>query len=160
MKKSPSLLVILTSVAVIAFEAAAHWLLGRGSSPTLLAVYLTADSPSGKHFFAGVFDNTLPAAILGYVAGWAGYPRWSPRKVFVVAILLSCLVAGLEPLYRVLLGPHNHAIVWGSPKSPVEDALFHLYDVFTAFLMVGFFSYGGYGGHRALVDKRSPDATS
>jgi hypothetical protein len=94
------LLVFMISVAVIAFEATAHWLLGRGSFPTLLAVYLAADNPSGKHFFAGVFDNALPAAVLGYVAGWTGYPRWSPRKVFVVVILLACLVAGLEPLYR------------------------------------------------------------
>ena len=158
MRKSPSVLVLVTLIAVIAFEAVAHWLLGRGSVPTLLAIYLTTEIPSGKHFVAGTFDNQLPAAILGYVAGWVGYPRWSPRKVFVVVVLLSCLVAGLEPLYRVLLGPQNHAVVWGSPNSLVESVLSHLYDVFTALVIGGVFSYGGYGGHRALAAKKAPNA--
>jgi hypothetical protein len=158
MKRSPYVLVLIISIAVVAFEAAVHWLLSGGRFPTLLAVYLTADSPSEKHFFAGVLDNQLPAAVLGYVAGWAGYPRWSPRKVFVVVVLLSCLVAGLEPIYRVLLGPQNHAIVWGSPNSLVESALSHLYDVFTAFVIGGVFSYGGYGGHRALATKKPSNA--
>jgi len=150
-------LVLLTSIAVIALQAATHWLLGRGNFPTLLAVYLTGGN-SGKHFFAGVFDNSMPAAVLGFVAGWAGYPRWSPRKVFAVVVLLSCLVAALIPLYRVLLGPQNHAIVWGSPTGLVQESLFHLYDVFTAFLIGGVFAYMGYGGRRASVNKKPPTA--
>jgi hypothetical protein len=109
MRRGPAVVVFLALIAVVALQVTIHWLLGQGTFPTFLAVYLSGGS-SGKHFVAGVVDNSFPAAVLGFVAGWAGYPRWSPRRVFLVVVLLSCLVAGLVPIYRGLLAPHNHSV--------------------------------------------------
>ena len=159
MKRRPSLLIFATAAAVLAFEAAVHWLLGRGTFPTLLAVYLTGGS-SGKHFFAGVLDNLLPAAVLGFANGWAGYPHRSPRKVSLLMFGLAIFTASLEWVYRALVGAQNYAIVWGSPTSNVGAALFHSYDVFTAFLTGGFFSYVAYGGRRASAQAKTTSVSS
>jgi len=149
MKRNPALTVIVAATAVATLEIALHWLLGRGQAPSLLGIYLDRGS-SGKAFNSGVLDNLIPAAVLGWFAGWAAFPRWSPRKVAVVAVALATFVAALEPLYGILIGMRLYAVVWGSPSTFLQAALFHLYDVLTALLPGGFFAYMAYGGRRDL----------
>ena len=120
----------------------------------LLAIYLYTDA-SGKHFLAGMVANQVPAAILGWIGGWVGFPGWSLRKLTVVAVALAIFVAALTPVYSALLGPQRFAIVWGAPKTMLQAALFHLYDVFTACIPCLFFANLAYRGRRELARSRS-----
>lgn len=143
MKRTGGLLILAAMVAVAGLGSAFHWLLSCGKFPVLLAIYLDRGS-SGKAFNAGVVDNQIPAAFLGWIGGWVGYSRWSPRTLATVVFGLAIFVAALVPVYRVLIGPEHFAIVWGSPKSVAEEVFSHTYDLFTALLTAGAFAYGGY----------------
>lgn len=143
MKSSGWPLILGAWLGVAGLEIAFHWLLGTGRSPTLLAIYLDRGN-SGKAFNAGIVDNQVPAVILGWISGWVGYSRWSLRTLGFVAIGTAISVAALVPLYRLLVGPGYFAIVWGAPRSLGEQLSSHAYDVFTAFLAGGAFTYGGY----------------
>jgi hypothetical protein len=154
MKRTGWVLVLGALVAVTSLEIVFHWLLGRGEFPALLAVYLDRGR-SGKAFNAGLLDNQVPAALIGWIAGWVGYSRWSPRTLAAVAVGLALFVAALVPVYRVLIGPEHFAIVWGAPKSLGERLSSHFYDVFTALLAGGAFLYGGYVFRRDLKRPKS-----
>src|SRR5260370_15227486 len=154
MRRSPALTVIVVATAVAALEIALNWWLGRGNAPSLLRVYLDRGS-SGKAFNSGVLDNLIPAVVLGWTAGWAGFPRWSSRKVAAVAVAVAIFVAALEPLYGILIGKRLYSLVWGSPSTLLRATLFHLYDVFTALLPGGFFAYMAYGGRRDFSRSKS-----
>lgn len=144
MKRNGGVLLITAIVAVGACEVVIHWLLGKGVFPRLLAIYFSADYPSGKHEFAWTLDNVAPAAILRWINGWPGFPRWSVRKLVATTLLLAVFVAVLVPAYSVLISPYPFAAVWGVPKTAFQGVFFHVYDVFGAFLMAGAFTYGAY----------------
>lgn len=162
MKRKGGMLLVGAMVLVGVCEIALHWLLGRGGHPRLLMTYLSAESPSGRHELAGMLDNTVPAAVLGWVNGWIGLPRWSVRKLVATTFVLAIFVAALMPAYSALIGPHLFAIVWGVPRTASQAALFHLCDFFGAFLIVGFFTYAAYvfrdwkhrAGSRSRTDAR------
>jgi len=143
MKRTGWLLILGVLLMVAGLEIAFHWLLGRGEFPALLAIYLDRGN-SGKAFNAGIVDNLAPAAFVGWISGWVGYPRWSPRTLAGGAVGLALFVAALVPVYRILIGPEHFAIVWGAPKSFGQEVSFHVYDVFTALLAGGAFTHGGY----------------
>lgn len=136
-------MIVGTLVIVAGIEIAFHWLLGRADFPALLGVYL-ARGASGKAFNAFMVDNLIPAALVGWTCGWVGYSRWSPRALVGITVGIAIFVAGLMPVYRVLIGPDHFSIVWGATKSHGELVSSHLYDVFTAFLSAGAFAHGGY----------------
>ena len=147
-------MLVSAAVIVAAIEFGFHWLLGQGDTPGLLSVYLNRGS-SGKAFFAGSVDNTIPAILLGCVNGWVGFSRWSVRKLIVTTAAIALFVAALVPLYRVLVGPNNFALVWGLPDSAVKTVAYHAYDVITAFLTAGPFTYGAYVFRRDWKRRRS-----
>ena len=80
MKRTGWLLILGVLLIVAGLEIAFHWPLGRGEFPALLAIYLDRGN-SGKAFNAGIVDNLAPAAFVGWISGWAGYPRWSRRTL-------------------------------------------------------------------------------
>ena len=133
---------VAVMVMVGVFEVILHWLLGKGIFPGLLARYLFTEQPSGKHFFAGTVDNTIPAAALGCVNGWLGFTRWPTRTLIATTLGIAAFVAALVPAYGAVMAQQHFAIVWGSPQNVLQAELFHLYDFFTAFLTAGAFTYG------------------
>lgn len=143
MKRGGTLWIFLALAALACVETALHWMLGRGEFPTLLAIYLYRGY-SGKAFYAGIVDNQIPAAIAGVVTGWVGYSRWPARTLVLAALGDAAFVAALVPLYRILIGPGNFAIVWGSPTGASSLIASHVYDVFTALIAAGAFTYGSY----------------
>ena len=143
MKRTGWLLIIGLMLTVAGIEIAFHWLLGRGEFPRLLGIYLSRGS-GGKAFNAGVVDNQAPAALLGWVSGWIGYSRWSCHTLIGIAIGIAVFVAALVPAYGILIGPEHFSYVWGAPKNFGERIFFHIYDVFTALVAGGAFTYGGY----------------
>lgn len=147
MKRRAWLLILGALLTVVSLEIAFHWLLGRGEFPMLLAIYLDRGK-SGKAFNAGVVDNQVPAALVGWMVGWVGYSRSSPRMIAALTLGLAVSIAALVPVYRVLVGPEHFAIVWGTPKSFSEELSSHIYDVFTALVGGGAFAYGGYAFRR------------
>jgi len=130
-------------LAVGGGEILFHWLLGRGVFPLLLAIYVSADAGE-KYFFAGVVDNVAPAAVLGWVNGWVGYPRWSVRKLCATTFMLAVFVVALMQLYAALIGPETFSTVWGSPRSGLENGFPYVFRLGSAFLIAGFFTRGAY----------------
>jgi hypothetical protein len=128
MKRTGWLLILGALLTVAGIEIAFHWLLHRGEFPALLAIYLDRGN-SGKAFNAGIVDNLAPAAFVGWISGWVGYPRWSPPTLAGVAVGLAVFIAALVPVYSILIGPEHFATVWGAPKSFGQEVSFHAYDV-------------------------------
>lgn len=162
MTRNGGTLLIGAMVVVGACEVLLHGLLGKGVFPALLANYLFKDYPAGQAFFMGMVDNICPAAILGCVNGWVGFSGWSARKLVITTFVLAVFLASLEPVYGLLIGREHFAIVWGSARiSIMRAAFFHLYDVFTAFVTAGSFTYGAYVFRRdwRKRDRQSRSAT-
>lgn len=138
-------------MAVVAIvEISVHWLLGRGGPSPLLSTYLAADA-GGKHFYAGLLDNIAPAAVLGFVNGWAWFPRRSVRAVAAIAVALAVFVAILMPVYSVLVGPEHYSEIWGRASSISDNLL----NTFFAFLAVGACTIAGYRSRRDWERKKS-----
>jgi hypothetical protein len=139
-------------------EITLHWLLGRGTFPRLLAIYLMADSPSGKHTVAGIVDNAAPAVALGWVNGWVGFPQWSVRKLVATAFAVAVFVVALLPVYGAFIGPRRFAIVSGIPQTALGSAVFYLFNISWTFLLAGVLTYGSYVFRRDW--KRRSDSPS
>jgi hypothetical protein len=151
MKRSGGLLLLAALVVVGAFETAFHWLLVRDSFAPLLGVYLSPDA-GGKYFYAGIVDSIAPAAILGCVNGWLGYPRWSIGRLCASAIAIAVFVAEMTRVYASIVGPTRSALVYGSPSGAPENVLFR---GLSAFFITGVFTYGAYGFRREWKPRRS-----
>jgi len=151
MKRSGGLLLLAALAVVGAFETAFHWLLVRDSFAPLLGVYLSPDA-GGKYFYAGIVDSIAPAAILGSVNGWLGFPRWSIARLCVGAVGIAVFVAEMTRLYAAFIGPARSALVYGSPNGAPENVLFR---VLSAFFVAGVFTYGAYGFRREWKLRRS-----
>lgn len=135
-------------VVVAAAEIAIHWLFGRHES--LLAIYLMTDFPSGKHSVALVLDSVAPGAIVGFVNGWVGFPRRSILALAATAVGLSLFVAGLMPIYGLLVGMHHYSLVWGAPTSVSGN----IWNVLFAFFAAGGCTYGGYANRRHWENRK------
>jgi hypothetical protein len=151
MKRGGGLMLLVALVTIGASEAVFHWLLARDSFAPLLGVYLCPDA-GGKYFYAGIVDNIVPAAILGSVNGWLGYPRWSIARLCIGALGIAVFVAEMTRLYAAFIGPARSALVYGSPNGAPENVLFR---VLSAFFIAGVFTYGAYGFRREWKPRRS-----
>ncbi|HLK06678.1 MAG TPA: hypothetical protein VKV30_01990 [Candidatus Angelobacter sp.] len=124
---------LLTAAGEIWF----HWL--ASVNPYVLGIYLTPDR-GGKYFIGGCIDTVAPAAFLGVVNGWVGFPKWSLRKVLLVASGLAVFIVAMLPLYSNLVGKQNLAIIWGYQNNVSS----YVFPVVSTFAVLGFFSYGSY----------------
>ena len=124
-------------VAVAVCEIWFHWLVSV--NPYVLGVYLTPDRGE-KYFIGGCIDTVLPAAFLGAVNGWVGFPVWSLRKAMLIASGLAVFVVAMLPVYSALIGKENLAIIWGYRRS-VSSCIF---PVASTFAVIAFFTHGAY----------------
>lgn len=147
--------IVFAAIAVAAIEIGFHWLLSRGTFSTLSAIYLPSNYTRTRDDFAGVVDNLSPAAVLGLISGWVAFPRWSLRKLAVVAIALAIFVAALEPFYWAIIGWHHYYGVQEPKNLRQTLALFPLFDFFTAYIPCMLFATMIYRGRRELARSRS-----
>jgi hypothetical protein len=150
LKISPGATIVGGAAIVGAVEIAVHWLLGLNVFPSLTAVYLHTNFPSGKQFFGGTLDNTVPAIVLGWTVGWVGSAVWSWRKVAFVCIGTAAFIALLQPWYGYFIGWQRFFARAGN----AEEAFrlwhyFYLYCTFTAYIVCLFFAKVAYDGRRA-----------
>ena len=157
MKRNPTVTLTATFFGVAAAEIAFHWLLGRDIFPTILSAYLSPDYPSRKQLFEGIVDSLVPAAVLGWTAGWVGFCRWSLRAVAIAAVSLATLTVAMQPSYGYLIGWNRFFVGARDPKS----AFLHwpyLYDIFTTSLVCLLFAYASYRGRHELARTKSQSA--
>jgi hypothetical protein len=150
------MIIICAAVIVGAFEIALHWVLGQDLFPSLTAIYLRTEFPSGKQFFGGTLDNTMPAAVLGWIVGWVCSFVWPWRKVAFVCIGPAVFIALLQPWYGYLIGWHRFF-----PRAGNAEEAFRLWHytylscTFTAYLICLFFAKLAYDGRRKLARSKS-----
>jgi hypothetical protein len=142
-KNTDTVWIIVAMLAVAWGEILFHWLLGRQMFPSLLAVYLSTDA-GGKYFLGGVVDNIAPAAVLGCVNGWAGFPLRSVGKLLVTTVVLAGFVVALMPICSVLVGQEHFGMIWGSAKSGFGLGFSSVFRFLSALLVTGFFTRAAY----------------
>jgi hypothetical protein len=153
--RHPGVSIIIAAITVAAIEVGLHWLLSRGTFPTLSAIYLPSNYTRTRDDFAGVVDNLGPAAILGLVSGWVAFPRWSLRKLTAAAIGIAIFLAALEPAYWGIIGWHHYYGVQKPNGIRQTLALFPLFDFFTACIPCLLFANMTYRGRRELASRKS-----
>ena len=156
MRRNVGLILFAAAVFVAVIEVGFHWLLSRNPSSTLTAIYLPSNYTTSRDDFAGLVDNLVPAAILGFTSGWVAFSRWSLRKLALAAVGVAVFVAALEPSYWALLGWHHYYGVHEPKNLHQALALFPLLDLCTAYIVCLFFANVAYRGRRELArDKKS-----
>jgi hypothetical protein len=124
-------------IAAAVCEIWFHWL--ASANPYVLGVYLTPDRGE-KYFIGGCIDTVLPAAFLGAVNGWVGFPVWSLRKVMFIASGLAVCVVAMLPIYSTLVGKENLAIIWGYRRSVSS----YIFPFASTFAVIAFFTHAAY----------------
>jgi hypothetical protein len=142
LKSNGWLLLIGVVLLVMACEIIFHWLLGQGTFPTVLGLYLWVDPVTKKGTFPREVINAAPAVILGCANGWIGYSRWSVRTLFANAVILALF---MNTLTHLLMRNPQFAFV-GRPW---------IFDAFTTVVHTSFFTLGVFVFFRDWKRRRS-----